>query len=325
MFVPTIKPQGFKQFKEEIVLEGHNLGDCQCPNVDIESSWRDLIEEVDVGIQTIQVKTASTSAQSTYFKDIDAQTDDTIFMQVKSGVADASLNPFLSKVTPLMESFLSTNDRSTAFEKADAMADDTQTTVDEVHALSLFDHNFVDMNSTEKINPHNLVCTSTSWNSTGYVLAVAYGKFDESGWTTAPGHLCTWNLGVRHVKAKKPDLLVDLDNPLQCIAFHPTHPALIAGGTLNGELYVWDLSREDPLRGICREPTLQSWLYLGYIWAVSGLYLSCIWALMWAVIWAVFGTFCTALKDVIRITVITCYSDNKNVCTMFTDGQSEHR
>ena len=42
-----------------------------------------------------------------------------------------------------------------------------------------------------------------------------------------------------------------MDNCLQCVAFHPTHPALVAAGSFNGELYVWDLSAEedeDPLR-----------------------------------------------------------------------------
>eukprot|EP00959_Pyramimonas_sp_CCMP1952_P084828 1773968-Pyramimonas_sp.AAC.1 len=128
MFVPQVKNQGFKAFKEEIVLEGHKLGDFQCPQVDIESSWRDDIEEVDVGMQTIRVETNNSSAQSTYFKEIDVQTDDAVLMQIKSGVADASLNPFLGKVTPLMEECLAANDRSTAFEKSDAMTDDTQKT-----------------------------------------------------------------------------------------------------------------------------------------------------------------------------------------------------
>ena len=29
-----------------------------------------------------------------------------------------------------------------------------------------------------------------------------------------------------------------------CCEFHPQHPALVAGGTYSGEVYVWDLSRE---------------------------------------------------------------------------------
>ena len=58
--------------------------------------------------------------------------------------------------------------------------------------------------------------------------------------------------GRKDIAATKPDLTLEVDAPLQCIAFHPSHPALIAGGTLNGELYVWDLSRDDNLRGKSR-------------------------------------------------------------------------
>ena len=33
-----------------------------------------------------------------------------------------------------------------------------------------------------------------------------------------------------------------------CVAFHPEHPALVAGGTFNGEVRIWNTSLEgDPL------------------------------------------------------------------------------
>jgi WD40 repeat protein len=85
---------------------------------------------------------------------------------------------------------------------------------------------------------------------------VAYGRFDVSGWSEAPGALCTWNLGKKAdagATHRKPDVTIDCDSPLQALAFHPTAPALVAGGTLTGALMVWDLSREeDNLRGQSR-------------------------------------------------------------------------
>ena len=141
---------------------------------------------------------------------------------------------------------------------------------------------------------------------------VAYGRFDVSGWSEAPGALCTWNLGKKvdaGASHRKPDVTIDCDSPLQvsvcafhmshisppgfrpravkrlwnacaelamqrkrlaenekfvalggggncplqALAFHPTAPALVAGGTLTGALMVWDLSREeDNLRGQSR-------------------------------------------------------------------------
>jgi hypothetical protein len=46
--------------------------------------------------------------------------------QIKTGVADTSLAPFLSKVLPAMEAALQANAASSAFEESDAFADDSQ-------------------------------------------------------------------------------------------------------------------------------------------------------------------------------------------------------
>jgi hypothetical protein len=51
--------------------------------------------------------------------------------QIKTGVADGALSPFLSTVLPAMESALEANADSSAFEESDAFADDSQ-----VRALS---------------------------------------------------------------------------------------------------------------------------------------------------------------------------------------------
>lgn len=93
-----------------------------------------------------------------------------------------------------------------------------------------------------------LVCTGLSWNCKGYTLAVACGRFDVSGWCSTAGSLCVWNLGRKALQATKPDVRITLDSCLQCVAFHPTHPALVAGGTINGEVVVWDLSREGDMQ-----------------------------------------------------------------------------
>ena len=50
------------------------------------------------------------------------------------------------------------------------------------------------------------------------------------------------------VSQSKADTMIDVDNCLMSCAFHPEHPALIAGGTFNGDLYVWDLSGESDLQ-----------------------------------------------------------------------------
>ncbi|KXJ25340.1 WD repeat-containing protein 34 [Exaiptasia diaphana] len=59
--------------------------------------------------------------------------------------------------------------------------------------------------------------------------------------------LCTWNIDRKTLKTNKPDSTIDLSSCLMSIAFHPKLPAVIAGGTFNGEVQVWDLSKEDDL------------------------------------------------------------------------------
>ncbi|GMH44979.1 hypothetical protein BSKO_12936 [Bryopsis sp. KO-2023] len=92
-------------------------------------------------------------------------------------------------------------------------------------------------------NPHDLVCTCVSWNSTGRTIAVAYGRNDLDGWCGIPGALATWNLG-REGPKEKPEAKIDCDCCLTACAFHPEKPALIAGGTFNGDLYIWDTGED---------------------------------------------------------------------------------
>lgn len=43
----------------------------------------------------------------------------------------------------------------------------------------------------------------------------------------------------------QPDLRVHIQGFCMCLAFHPTQPALLAGGTYNGELMIWDTASTD--------------------------------------------------------------------------------
>lgn len=45
---------------------------------------------------------------------------------------------------------------------------------------------------------------------------------------------------------KKPNTTIEVSNCLTCIEFHPNDPLILAGGTLNGEIYIWNIDNEDP-------------------------------------------------------------------------------
>ena len=94
-----------------------------------------------------------------------------------------------------------------------------------------------------------LVPTGVSWNATGYTLAVSYGRHDVPGWSDSKGAICAWNLRRGDVDAREePDAFIETDNCVQCLRFHPEHPALVAAGTLDGDVFVFSLDDSDAAR-----------------------------------------------------------------------------
>lgn len=90
-----------------------------------------------------------------------------------------------------------------------------------------------------------LQATGVSWNATGASLATSYGRTDITGWCDYPGAVCVWNIFGKAFDATQPDYVLDHPSCLLCVAFHPTHPALVAAGSFNGEVVLWDLSVPD--------------------------------------------------------------------------------
>jgi WD40 repeat protein len=126
-----------------------------------------------------------------------------------------------------------------------------------------------DMVEAKQPNKVHLQCTGLSWNSTGSTLAVAYGKDDILGWCDYPGAVCTWNVFGKQFDSANPDFVLDHNSCMMCVKCHPSLPALIAGGSFNGEIVVWDLSLSEPLYAVSpiteyghKEPVLDiDWLY----------------------------------------------------------------
>ncbi|GMF53429.1 unnamed protein product [Phytophthora fragariaefolia] len=54
-----------------------------------------------------------------------------------------------------------------------------------------------------------LSCTGVSWNATGSVIAVAYGRFDHSGWCNYRSALCLWNVFQSDLNPHKPSLVLE--------------------------------------------------------------------------------------------------------------------
>ncbi|KAG7397626.1 WD repeat-containing protein 34 [Phytophthora boehmeriae] len=90
-----------------------------------------------------------------------------------------------------------------------------------------------------------LSCTGVSWNATGSVIAAAYGRFDHSGWCNYRSALCLWSVFQSDLNPQKPSLVLETSSGLMCVAFHPQNPAIVAAGSFNGEVFVWDTEPSD--------------------------------------------------------------------------------
>ncbi|ETO61304.1 hypothetical protein F442_20431 [Phytophthora nicotianae P10297] len=96
-------------------------------------------------------------------------------------------------------------------------------------------------NDTKPSSSLRLSCTGVSWNATGSVIAVAYGRFDHSGWCNYRSTLCLWNVFQSDLNQQKPSLVLETSSGLMCVAFHPQNPSVVAAGSFNGEVFVWDM------------------------------------------------------------------------------------
>ena len=82
------------------------------------------------------------------------------------------------------------------------------------------------------------------------------------------GYVCTWNLNRRDFKPDTPTLTIEANvylfllifksfqGCIMCVEFHPTRPSILAGGSFNGnfflfnltwigEIFLWDISQQD--------------------------------------------------------------------------------
>jgi len=102
-----------------------------------------------------------------------------------------------------------------------------------------------------------LHCTGVSWNATGNSIAAAFGRTDVRGWCDLPGAVCVWSVFTSGFTADNPDLVLDHPSCLTCVRCHPEKPAIIAAGSFNGEVIVWDVGSASPEEPIGLSPIVE--------------------------------------------------------------------
>lgn len=90
-----------------------------------------------------------------------------------------------------------------------------------------------------------LQCTGLCWNNTGNALAASYGRQDVVGWCDFPGAVCIWNVFSRTFDPDCPDFVLDFTSCITSLRFHPEIPSIIAAGSFNGEVIVWNLNQSE--------------------------------------------------------------------------------
>jgi WD40 repeat protein len=54
--------------------------------------------------------------------------------------------------------------------------------------------------------------------------------------------LCIWSVFRRDFNPRKATSIIEVSNCVTQVAFHPTDPVILAGGTMNGEIFLWNIS-----------------------------------------------------------------------------------
>ncbi|KAJ3203523.1 WD repeat-containing protein 34, partial [Clydaea vesicula] len=223
-----------EDFQEEI-KENYNFNDTKTNVIDIETSWKK--EKI--------ISVSSTQTEDLSFKESQFQTITTCNQQVQTvpeklksqnflqDYNRETMLKFLSLVEPLISSQLMNNIRSSAF---DGYTVNWEPEIDEISCVHTL---------KEKRREIDTICTDLTWNKSGSVLGVAYGRYDHESWCTHKGTLCTWNVAMKNVNTEIANFTTEVSSCLMCIAFHPEIPSIIAGGTFNGDVIVWQTNDVD--------------------------------------------------------------------------------
>ncbi|XP_006154184.1 WD repeat-containing protein 34 [Tupaia chinensis] len=194
---------------------------------------------VQKSCQTASIAMAEVATQARTHADAQVQTDapEPLGVLPVSRHEAPRLAAFLRRVEAMVIRELNKNWQSHAFDGYDVNWTEQQQAVSCLHTLGY-----------PPAQGEGLHVTSVSWNTTGSVIACAYGRLDDGDWSTLKSFVCAWNLDRRGLNPRQPSVVVEVPSAVMCLAFHPTQPSHVAGGLYSGEVLVWDISRpEDPL------------------------------------------------------------------------------
>ena len=96
-----------------------------------------------------------------------------------------------------------------------------------------------------------------SWSCNGRLIAAAFSEPEHLAWCNHESSFAYWGIGRSQLDQSTPTGVVSAPACLSSIAFHTHEPSLLAVGSFNGELLIYDLNAEDPLLAARKEQFLQ--------------------------------------------------------------------
>ncbi len=216
------------------------------PILTFASCWREAVAVAEDEAQTDPLECAHVRTQHPKTKVCEAQCDPpdshSPAPTVRGNIeVSRQLDAFLEQCTPLLEEQLHRNLGTRAFDGDEPVWEEQHDQVDCLHSLK-------HQGALAALSPEG--CTAVAWNAPGTVVAAAYGALSRDDWPRCSSMLCTWSVFRRSLDPSKADAAIELPDCLTCLAFHPTDPALLAGGSYNGDVLLWRLGTPgDPLVG----------------------------------------------------------------------------
>ncbi|PRP76276.1 hypothetical protein PROFUN_07798 [Planoprotostelium fungivorum] len=206
-------------------------------NIDFESTWKQAKSYATFETQTDPVRLPEKKVGTGDRIEKHTQTVDN--KEEAKFVVDTSpaFIDFLKEQTPIMEEQLEKNLQSRAFGQYTVSWEEEINSISCAYELSP-SPNFNAAASEDSVS-------GLTWNASGSMLVASYGKLDHAGWCSHVGSLKGWNVFRRKMDPKKPEVSIETPNCLMCAEFHPEEVSIIAGGTFNGQLLVWDLDNTD--------------------------------------------------------------------------------